>query len=170
MLTMIIGGAGSGKSAFAEAFCCGLTGPRVYLATMRPADAESLARVKKHRRARHGLGFETVECPENLALAVLPANANVLLEDLSNLLANELFGATGGGSERAWSGLTSLRERCGHLTVVTNDIFSGGDDYEDGTLEYMRQLAALNRALAASADLVVEVVCGLPNILKGEMP
>ena len=51
---------------------------------------------------------------------------------------------------------------------MTNEVFSGGKDYEGETLRYLRELAQINRALAAKADRVVEVVCGLPNLLKGE--
>ena len=50
---------------------------------------------------------------------------------------------------------------------MTNEVFSGGKEYEGETLTYLRLLAMLNRKLAAGADLVVEVVCGLPDILKG---
>jgi adenosylcobinamide kinase/adenosylcobinamide-phosphate guanylyltransferase len=67
-------------------------------------------------------------------------------------------------------GLDHLIAACGNLTVVTNEIFSGGAEYAGETLAYMKNLAALNRELAARADLVVEIVCGLPNLLKGELP
>ena len=66
--------------------------------------------------------------------------------------------------------LSFLIGKCENLTVVTNEVFSGGADYDDESLRYMRTLADLNRELAAQADLVVEVVCGLPNVLKGELP
>ncbi|MBP5743722.1 MAG: bifunctional adenosylcobinamide kinase/adenosylcobinamide-phosphate guanylyltransferase, partial [Oscillospiraceae bacterium] len=63
MLSLIIGGAGSGKSALAEALCCSLDGPRLYIATMSKADCESLGRIEKHRRQREDLRFDTLECP-----------------------------------------------------------------------------------------------------------
>ena len=53
---------------------------------------------------------------------------------------------------------------------MTNEIFSDGERYEGDTLRYQEQLAELNRELAEKADLVVEVVCGLPNVLKGNLP
>ena len=67
-------------------------------------------------------------------------------------------------------GLRALLERCGNLTVVTNEIFSDGVEYEGETLAYLRNLARLNRDLAGEADLVVEIVCGMPNVLKGKLP
>ena len=170
MLTIIIGGAGSGKSAFAEAHVCKLTGRKIYLATMLPSDGESQKRVGKHRAQRAGRGFETIERGFDLENAAIPAGANVLLEDLSNLLANEMYEPDGGGMEAVRRGLRHLISACGNLTIVTNEIFSGGADYDEESLRYMRALADLNRALAVRADLVVEVVCGLPNVLKGELP
>ena len=91
----------------------------------------------------------------------------MLLEDLSNLLANEMFSPAGGGPGAAEKGLFALAGRCAHLTVVSNEVFSGGTEYAGDTLDYMRALADLHRAIARRADLVVEVTAGLANILKG---
>lgn len=170
MLTIIVGGAGSGKSAFAEAHVCRLPGRKIYLATMLPRDGESRERVEKHRAKRAGKGFETLERGLDLAGAELPGGANVLLEDLSNLLANEMYEPAGGGIDAVRRGLSHLIENCENLSVVTNEVFSGGAEYDGESLRYMRALADLNRELAARAELVVEVVCGLPNIMKGELP
>ena len=170
MLNLIIGGTGSGKSAYAETLTLRLPGRRVYLATMSDRDAESLERIERHRAQRAPHGFLTVERPVDLAGADLPEDANILLEDLSNLLANELFEPDGGGIEAVRRGLRHLLESCGSLTVVTNEVFSGGKEYDEGSLRYLRDLAELNRELAARADLVTEIVCGLPNVLKGELP
>ena len=170
MLSLIIGGAGSGKSALAEALCCRQEGPRLYIATMQAADGESMKRIEKHRRQREGLRFDTLEYPHSLDRAEIPQGANALLEDLSNLLANELFSREGGGTDAVRRGLQKACERCANLTVVTNEVFSGGTDYGEGTRQFLQELAALNRELAAKADLVAEAVCGLPNVLKGALP
>ena len=103
----------------------------------------------------------------DLAGLALPAGANVLLECMSNLTANELYDPEGGGEEAVLRGVDALLSQCRHLTVVTNDVFSGGTAYGECTLRYLRALARINRALAARADTVVETVCGLPNYLKG---
>ena len=126
--------------------------------------------MEKHRAQRAGKGFETLERGLDLAGAAFPENANVLLEDLSNLLANELYESSGGGTEAVRRALAHLFARCENLTVVTNEVFSGGADYAAESLRYMRTLADLNRELAARAELAVEVVCGLPNVLKGSLP
>ena len=170
MLTLVYGGAGSGKSALAEKICCALPGRRVYLATMQVRDAESLARVDKHRRQRDGLGFHTVERACGLTGTVLLPGDNILLEDLANLLANEMFSENGGGEAAVREGIRHLARSSAHLTIVTNEVFTGGTAYGEDTLRYMKSLAALNRSFAAQVDLVVEAVCGLPNLLKGAFP
>ena len=170
MLTLVVGGAASGKSAFAEAVTTALPGPRLYLAAMEPFGEEARARIARHRALRAGKGFQTLERYVDLSGAALPAGANVLLEDLGNLAANELYRPDGGGEAAALAGVLAAAARCAHLTVVTNEVFSGGTAYAGDTLRYLGALARLNRALAARADTVVEVVCGLPNLLKGELP
>ena len=85
MFTLVIGGAASGKSEYAESLLLGAPGPRYYLATMEPMeDAECRARIEKHRRQRAGKGFVTIERGVDLAGLALPARGDVLLEDLGN--------------------------------------------------------------------------------------
>ena len=169
MFSLIIGGSASGKSEYAERLAASLPGERIYLATMAARDSESLERIRRHRLARAGSGFRTVERHLDLAGAgAISENGTVLLECLGTLLANEFWDPAGGGAEAALRGVRQLRGGCAHLTVVTNEVFSGGADYGNDTLRYMKALAALNRELAAEADFVCEVVCGLPNVLKGE--
>ena len=167
MFTLVIGGAASGKSEFAEAHVLSLSGRRIYLATMEPFGAEGRDRVEKHRQMRAGKSFETVERYTGLAGLRFPDGANILLECLGSLTANELYAPQGGGADAVLTGMDQLLSRSAHLTVVTNEVCSGGTDYAGDTLRYMRELARINRTLAARADRVAEVVCGLPNVLKG---
>ena len=173
MLILVSGGAGSGKSAFAESLvtASGLQN-RVYLATMRVWDAESVRRVERHRQMRAGKGFATLECLENLAACPLPAGCAALLEDLSNLTANEFFGEGGraGAFDRVLAGIEYAAARAALLVVVTNELFSDGMDYDPDTLAYLDVLARLNRAVARRADQVYEVVCGIPTPWKGVFP
>ena len=160
MFTLVIGGSASGKSEYAEQQVMALPGRRWYLATMEPWDDECVARIAKHQAARAQREFTTVECYRNLPALDLPPGGNVLLECLSNLTANERYGPEAGGVARVLAGIEHLLKTCAHLTVVTNEVFSGGAEYAGDTLAY------LNRVLARRADRVVELVCGLPNVLK----
>ena len=168
MFTLIIGGSASGKSEYAEQHVLSMDGKPLYIATMEPFGDEAQARIRKHQKARTGRGFETIECYVNLSAIEIVPEANILLEDMGNLIANEMYRQDGGGKAAVLCGIQSVLGRCRHLTVVTNEVFSGGQDYQGDTLRYLRELAEVNRELAACADRVVEVVCGLPNVLKGE--
>ncbi len=70
---------------------------------------------------------------------------------------------------RVLSGVERLAEICQNLVIVTNDVFSDGLTYDPETRAYMRALSRVSRALAARADLVVEVVFSIPVVLKGEL-
>ena len=170
MLTLVVGGAASGKSAYAERLVLQTALPRYYLATMQVWDAECAARVEKHRRMRAEKQFETLECPLHLGTVHLPARGTALLEDLGNLTANELYDPTGAGEAAASAildGLDRLAAQCEHLVVVSNEVFSGGANYAGDTDRYLKALAQVNNALAAQADAVVRVVCGIPVYHKG---
>ena len=171
MLTLVLGGSASGKSEYAEQLVLEAgAGPRFYIATMEPYDEECLRRISRHRAMRASKGFETLECPRGLAGLALPRPGVALLECMSNLVANELYSPQGGGSAAVLGGVERLCARCANLTIVTNEVFSGGKDYEGDTLRYLRALGSVNRALAARANRVVEVVCGCANVLKGRLP
>lgn len=170
MLTLVVGGAASGKSAYAERLVLQTALPRYYLATMQVWDAECAARVEKHRRMRAEKQFETLECPLHLGTVHLPARGTALLEDLGNLTANELYDPAGAGEAAASAildGLAQLAAQCEHLVVVSNEVFSGGANYAGDTDRYLKALAQVNNALAARADAVVRVVCGIPVYHKG---
>ena len=161
MLTLVIGGAASGKSAFAESLCLRAPLPRTYLATMQVWDAECAARVAKHRAMRAEKQFNTVECPLHLDRLTLPRRGTVLLEDLGNLAANELYDPDGAGENAAAAilrGIENIAQQCENLILVSNEVFSGGADYAGDTDRYLRTLAAVNNAAAARADAVVRVV------------
>lgn len=168
MFSLIIGGSASGKSAYAERLAGELAQgrPGIYLATMESSGREAQARIARHRAMRRELGFSTVECARNLESVSVPPDSCVLLEDMGNLAANVLFGGvlpeSAGEAEAAEEilrGVTSLRARCAHLVIVTNEVFSGGSRYAGETGRYLQVLARVNRELASQADSVVEVVC-----------
>lgn len=169
MIVLVTGGSGSGKSTWAEKLVAAMPEKeRIYIATMQVYDEESVRRVARHRAQRADKGFRTIECEKDLAAADIPNGSVVLLEDLVNLMANEMF--DGGDVKRIIPALRELSMRCTHLVMVTNDVFSDGIAYEASTQEYLRQLADINRQAAELADHVVEVVYSIPVAVKGELP
>ena len=104
----------------------------------------------------------------DLAKAVLPEDALVLVEDVPNWAANEMFG--GGDTARMIPALQSLAQRARHLILVTGNVFADGVAYDETTMAYLKLLTEVNAAAAEMADAVVEVVCGLPVYVKGEIP
>ena len=186
MIVTVTGGSGSGKSVYAENWlirqgsreACGKEKPFLYIATMRPFGQESRQKILRHRNQRAGKGFATLEQPLDLDQIQLPAGCAVLLECLSNLTANEYFRedrrepdpvcwgrAT---EERILAGICRLAECAAEVTVVTDDVFSGGLSYGGETEEYMKVLGNVNRRLAEFAGEVTEVVFGIPVCLKKE--
>lgn len=181
-LILVVGGSGSGKSALAEKLAVRLSCaeplplPLYYVATLQMgSDPENLLRVRKHQLQRQGAGFITREIPLHLGAAqaqgLLPEQpAVVLLECLSNLLANEMFLPSGVGPDQAPSriaaDLQALFTKVRHVVIVSNDIFADAAIYEETTGKYLAALGKLNQMIAARADSVVEAVCGLPLIHK----
>ena len=183
MLVLVIGGSGSGKSAYAEDCVVRLSGEnsRYYLATMQIYGEEARARVERHRRLRKEKGFYTIEQQTSIEKALEKkketdrpdAEASALLECMTNLAANEMFGEAGTSScrevtDRIIAGMEELKKGFQNLVVVTGNVFEDGRRYEQSTMEYMRAMAEINRRLADMADAVIEVVVGIPVILKGE--
>lgn len=168
MQVLVSGGSASGKSEYAERMATGFCAPCIYLATMQIRDAEGVQRVRRHRDMRAGKGFETLECPLDLASAEIPPNSTVLMECLSNLVANECFDGAGfpGVEQRIIAGFEHLARSAEHLIVVTNELFGDGVRYDADTQRYLDVLARLNRWLAAGADQVFEVCCGIPIVWK----
>ena len=182
MLVLIIGGSGSGKSAYAEKYTVRLSGERkkYYLATMQVFDEEGLKKIEKHRKQRSGKGFVTIEQQTSICEALRemddggknPAEGRTaLLECMSNLVANEMFS---GETPNSWGAVADkvvretklLGSKLGHLVIVTNHVFEDGMIYDETTMEYRKALGSTNERLAAIADRVVEVVVGIPVIMK----
>lgn len=152
-----------------------------YVATMKPYDEECYRRIARHRQMRREKGFTTLECPCHIEEIKATEKDVLLLEDLSNLLANEQYlkeGRIRGNGEEIWQQaaqailhpIIALSRTAGGVVVVTNEIFSDGVSYEEETERYCRLLGFLNRELAQKADGVAEVVCSIPICQKGELP
>ncbi|MEE1196591.1 MAG: bifunctional adenosylcobinamide kinase/adenosylcobinamide-phosphate guanylyltransferase [Lachnospiraceae bacterium] len=174
MLHIITGGSGSGKSAYAEEQILKLEpAKRFYIATMHPFDSESEKRIKRHRMMRSGKGFETIECYTNISSLTGLDGANVLLECMSNLVANEMYEKDGAGLNTVTAvidGIRRINDQAENLIVVTNEIFSDIQQYEEETLRYMRYLGDINVRMQKEADCVTEIVYGIPVVVKSAQP
>lgn len=174
MMVLIIGGSGSGKSAYAEDLACSLAEregtSKYYLAAMQVFDQEDERRVTRHRALRKGKGFLTIEQPVQIEKALVrmeTGKKTVLLECISNLTANEMFSeAKPKGQEEVVKvigrGIAQLRRETTHLIVVSNNVFEDGIVYDQTTMDYLSAMGKINRQLAAWADQAVEVVAGIP--------
>ncbi len=174
MTILVIGGAASGKSELAEEITLSLNADaRIYVATMQAYDEEGKERVRRHRQARAHKGFATVECDVGLNAARVAQGSAVLLEDVTNLVANEMFSPQGAGrdaADAALRGVRSLVRQARHVVAVSGDVFRGGGAYAQGTAAYVENLARVNRGLARDFDIVLEAVCGLAAPVKGKLP
>ena len=193
MNILILGGSGSGKSERAEEAAVSLSGGENlwYLATMRRDGDEADARIGRHRALRQGKGFVTIEKPVlagEIAERQDVRSGTVLLECLSNWVANELFPLPADGLEdpfgqpegavdylyrRLEGGISELMAACKNLVIVSNDIFSEGLLHGDGKDDiyiqsYLRVLGLLNQYIAKKADKVYEVAVGIAIARKGE--
>jgi adenosylcobinamide kinase/adenosylcobinamide-phosphate guanylyltransferase len=180
MLILITGGSGSGKSAYGEKIAVSLAAGRndpelYYVATMQVYDEEGRKKVERHRLLRAGKGFETIEQPVNII--EVPAymkegNKIVLLECMSNLVANEMFSseevkAVDEVVDKICRSIGFLTQKINNLIIVTNNVFEDGITYEPATRNYIEALGRINTQLAAMADVVTEVVVGIPIRVKG---
>lgn len=174
MIHLITGGSGSGKSAYAEDWLKQRKkeGPLLYVATMQPFGQEALKRIERHHRLRQGKGFETLEQYTDLEQVRISFQQGILLECMSNLVANEFFGADGSMGdarkiqEKILRGIGHLAHCTEDLVIVTNEVTSDLQPYSRETKEYQKLLSQINQELARMADMVTEVVYGIPVEVK----
>jgi adenosylcobinamide kinase/adenosylcobinamide-phosphate guanylyltransferase len=165
-LTLVIGGARSGKSRYAESLIAALPPPWLYVATAQPLDAEMAERIAVHR-ARRGAGWITIEAPHDIAGALanhheMPAIVDCLTLWLSNLmLADADIAAESERLERA------LGEHKAPVTIVANEVGAGIVPDNALARAFRDQQGLLNQRMAALVDRVVLMVAGLPLSLKG---
>ena len=137
---------------------------------MQAFDEESHRRIRRHRHMRAGKGFETIERYTELDELLIPKDCVVLLECMSNLVANEMFREDGFHpevAEKITEGVKNLLSQAKHVVIVTNEIFSDGILYEEESEQYKKELGQINQKLAKMAEEVVEVVYGIPVWHKG---
>lgn len=164
-VTLILGGARSGKSRQGESLIAALPPPWIYVATAEAWDAEMRARIAEHR-ARRDTRWQTVEAPLDLPGALQAAgDAPVLVDCLTLWLTNLMLGEQDVGAATE-SLLESLATRRAATVLVGNEVGLGivpehrlGRDFRD-------QAGLLHQRIAARADRVLFMVAGLPMVVK----
>ena len=166
LLTLILGGARSGKSRYAERLMTALPPPWVYVATAEAGDHEMAARIRAHR-SRRGPSWQTIEAPRDLQAALAACeNTPVLIDCLTLWLSNLMLAEADIEQEterleQALAGVTAP------IVLVANEVGSGiVPDHPLGR-KFRDAQGILNQRIAARADRVVLLVAGLPLALKG---
>lgn len=166
-LTLILGGARSGKSRYAEGLLTKLPAPWLYVATAQALDAEMAERIATHRLRRES-GWQTVDAPHDLAAAVetFPPTIPMLIDCLTLWLSNRMLAQADiegevGRLEAA------LDRRVGPTVLVANEVGCGIVPDNHLARRFRDLQGRLNQTLAARADRVVLVVAGLPLVVKG---
>ena len=169
-LTLVVGGARSGKSGLAERLITETGRPRRYIATAEAWDDEMRDRIARHRADR-GADWVTVEAPLDLAAALAAARPEemVLIDCATLWLSNHLLADHDLEAETARL-LSALATCPAPVAVVSNEV--GWGIVPDNALarRFRDAQGRLNQRIAAQAGLVIGVMAGLPVMLKGERP
>jgi len=171
-LTLVLGGARSGKSTLAERMAAAHGGRVTYLATAQAFDEEMAARIVKHRADRPA-HWATIECPHDPATAIRSAAPDTdcfLLDCLTLLVSNLLLADENSTEETVRCAtdalLAAYQEADADLIIVSNEVGLGlVPEYPLGR-QYRDLLGKLNQRLAREADAVYYLIAGLPLDVK----
>jgi adenosylcobinamide kinase/adenosylcobinamide-phosphate guanylyltransferase len=164
----VIGGAASGKSAFAEKLVRQSGLAKTYVATAEPHDDDLRDKIALHRDYRAGHGWRTVEAPYEtaFALAQIEAGEVALVDCITLWLWNQM---RAGGVWPDELGLLCdvLAQLPAPTVLVTNEVGLAGAPEDPMAREFRSALGRVNQRLAALSDLVVQVTVGIPQVIKG---
>lgn len=166
-LTLILGGARSGKSSYAEALLTALPAPWAYVATAEAFDDEMRDRIR-HHQARRGAGWVQYETPLDIAAALSgDAAGQPCLVDCLTLWLSNLMHAERDIVRETEALIGALSKRSAPCIMVSNEVGLG--IVPDNTLarQFRDEAGRLNQRIAGVADCVVFVAAGLPMTLKG---
>jgi adenosyl cobinamide kinase/adenosyl cobinamide phosphate guanylyltransferase len=167
-LTLVLGGARSGKSRYAESLISTLPSPWLYVATAEAGDEEMTARISTHR-ARRGPDWRTIEAPRHLVAALQKAGTMPVVVDCLTLWLSNLMLADIDIEEETAYLERALAAAAAPVVLVANEVGSGiVPDHPLGR-KFRDLQGMLNQRIAARADHVVLMVAGLPLALKGAL-
>lgn len=170
-VTLILGGARSGKSRYAESLALGHKGEPTYIATAEVTDEEMRERIQRHRADR-GPGWRTIEAPVDLVAALRKADSAksfTLIECITVWINNLIYHEKDVAAEveRFCSSLTQVK---GHVVIVANEVGLGIVPDNALARRFRDEAGRANQAIAAMADEVVFIAAGLPMVLKAPKP
>lgn len=168
--TLVLGGAASGKSSFAERLVIHSGLDRSYLATAQAFDDEMREKIKQHQIDR-GENWATTEVPIALPKAILDQpKDNIILVDCLTLWLTNLILSDADRDTAAQAFFEAINARNTPIVAVSNEV--GHSVVPETSLgrRFQRAQGRLNAQVAAQADLVVMVTAGLPQTLKGALP
>ena len=168
-LTLVLGGARSGKSRYAEGLVEARPSPWLYVATAQAWDDEMRVRIAEHR-ARRPAPWETVDAPRDLASAIreAPAGRPVLVDCLTLWLTNAMLDEAADLAAELDALVEACRAAPGPLVLVSNEVGFGIVPENALARRFRDEAGRLHQRLAAQADRVVLVVAGLPMTIKGD--
>lgn len=172
-MILVYGSAGSGKSEAAENIIVSLAKkwnlPLVYMATMENTSEAAKERIKRHRKLRERKGFFTIEEMKKLSSHASEVEDKcVLVECMSNLVANIFFSDEKEEIKNIKEDVRKLLREAKEVVIVTNNIFEEGKSSDEMCDEYMKTLAKINMELADEAECVLEICRGEEIFLKGD--
>ncbi|MEY8827452.1 bifunctional adenosylcobinamide kinase/adenosylcobinamide-phosphate guanylyltransferase [Sedimentitalea sp. XS_ASV28] len=167
--TLVLGGAASGKSAFAEQLAGRAGKPMVYIATAQAFDTEMRDRIDLHV-ARRGDAWTTIEAPLDVAGAIrsLSSHQICLLDCATMWLSNQML-AECDIPEAEAALLDAIRTCAADLVIVTNEVGQGIVPENPLARRFRDAQGRLNIRLAGACHGVVQVIAGLPRVLKGAL-
>lgn len=161
-VTLILGGARSGKTAYALSLT---SAPRAYVATAEAHDGEMAERIAAHK-AERGEDWDLIEAPLDLVGAIRAADGRTLLIDCLTLWLSNLMAAERDVAAETEALITALQEATGPVVFVSNEIGMGLVPMEALSRRFRDEQGRLNQRIAAAADRVAFVAAGLPMWLK----
>ncbi len=171
--TLVLGGARSGKSLFAERLALGSSKTPAYIATAESGDEEMARRIKKHRQ-RRGNSFVTFQEPLKLAQTIIIAAGDhevILIDCLTLWLTNLMFCENGNTKESIKDLLDTLESlKDIKIIMVSNEVGMGIVPENEISRLFRDQIGQLHQQLAGVCQEVYFVAAGLPLALKGELP
>ena len=167
-VTLVLGGARSGKSRYAESLVAGAPPPWIYIATAEAFDDEISQRIAEHK-ARRDRRWQTVEAPRDIvdALVDVRPGASILIDCVTLWLSNLLLAEV--DIEQEMKRLDAALAQSRRATVLVANEVGCGIVPDNALARRFRDLQGrLNQQLAVRADRVVLMVAGLPLFVKGQ--